>query len=98
MDHQQKVDEIIEVLLDTKYEWVRVTRHINTSKYTDIFHLVNGTNSICGVKIPTKNVTLDFIDISPYDSGEDENDCRRCRIMIKKNWERYGFYESPTKG
>ena len=95
MNHQQKVNEIINILSDTTYTWIEIYRGERK-----IFHLTDGSRAICGTKIPdaseqcvSRSVSVNAVDTCHSDPDFNVNDCKRCAAMIKKDYTRYGFNE-----
>ena len=95
MDHNNKVDEIIDALLDKKYNWIRVIFNRGDSP---IYHISNGIASghtLC------PSLLMGSYDIRTYPRCvyglAHPTICSICLDLIKLNPERYGFYYDKSK-
>lgn len=94
MNHQDKVNEIIDVLLDTAYEWIgKLTTpdgHIFPSHLTKDYE----NTPICGT-VFSMHTTLDTGHaINPDDWHHSYDICHRCLKIIEDNPTKYGFHKT----
>ena len=89
-NHDQQVDDIIDALLDVKYNWIRTTVKLPHISHYHISDGITPENPLCGMQF-ADYVRVEIVDdTTPHDLFHVTN-CPKCVKLIKLNYERYGY-------